>query len=88
MMYRFRAGVSEVGTAAQLPLNRVAVGEGGFEAIKRIRHSTATPAGSTTKMGCAGSGGQLAQAAGFDGMCCTLALLRLPERRCTLEAEI
>ncbi len=40
-----------------------------------------------SKMRRAGSGGQLAQAAGFDGMCCTLALLRLPERRCTLEAK-
>ncbi len=36
----------------------------------------------------AGSGGQLAQAAGFDGMCCVSPFLRTCRRCFTLEAEI
>ena len=72
--------------AANLPLDGVAVGQGLFQSVKGVGHGAASPAGSTTKMRRAGSGGQLAQAAGFDGMCC--ASPRIHRRRFSLEAEI
>ncbi len=71
-------------TATEFALDSVAVGEGGFEAVEGVWHGAATPAGSTTKMGRAASDSQLAQASGFDGICCVSPLLQPPERRCTL----
>ncbi len=45
-------------TATKLPLDGVAVGEGGFQTVEGVRHGAALRFGSTTKMGHAGSGGQ------------------------------
>ncbi len=45
----------------------LAVSKGLFQSVECVRHGAASPAGSTTKMGRVGSGGQLAQAAGRAG---------------------
>ena len=45
-------------TATELPLDGIAIGEGGFQTVNGVGHGAASPASSTTKMWRGHSGGQ------------------------------